>query len=129
MVLGLRRTGYGDLAERVEGFLAADGIDDDRRGVARAEERDARVDLVNVDQSPRAQCDAIEPFAIRAHGAIIVGAGREIGPVSDGNVLFGDRLEVEHVERLARTVNQRCTLQPLLHARERCGGPFRESST
>ena len=114
MILRLGRARDRYLAQRMKRFLTSDRIDDNRCRVARTEQRDARIYLVDVDQTSRPERPAIESFAICADGAIVVGARREVGPVSDGNVLVCDGLEIEDVERLVRRSNERRGLQSLL---------------
>src|SRR5207245_9325033 len=55
VVSDLRRSGGGDFAVRVEGLLAADRSEDDRRVVSYAEDVDAHVDLDDVDPPAVAQ--------------------------------------------------------------------------
>ncbi len=92
----------GDFAFGVKGALAADGCEDDRRFVRRAEELQRQIGLGHVDEPPNAQLIPAERLPVRAYRVFAVGAGGEIPKVRGRQYPAGGRLEVEDIERVFR---------------------------
>ncbi len=116
---GLRGASHRDFAFRVEGLLAADRTEHDRRPPAHAEHLDRRIDPADVHQPARAHRVAVEPVTIRANRRVVVGARHQVAPMRDGDPRPRHGLEVEDVERLARRRDQRGVLRGLIDERQR----------
>ena len=91
--------------------MTADRRDDDRRRVARAEDLGAHVDLLDIDQPPRPQLELEEAFAVRAQRHLVVDAGGHVAEVRRRHVLPRHRLEIEHVDRFLRALDQLVRLE------------------
>ena len=112
------------LAVGMERPLAARRAQEDRAGVGRAEQLDARVDLRRVAQTPGSQLDVLIAFPVCAQRRIVVDAARHVRPVAGLHLAVRRFLEVEHAQRVggARDEVARAVL-PLRF--ERKGGEIR----
>ena len=98
---GLRRARHRQFAVGVEGPVAANRAQEDRRCPTRRRAADTDVSIVPMSTSRRTRSSiAREPLPVRPHRRVIVGARLEVAEVGRRQVLSRDRLEVEDVERV-----------------------------
>ncbi len=96
----------GELAVLVKGAVGAGGRQHDRAGVALAEQFQAQVERLDVDQAPRPELELQEALAVGAHGHFVVDAGRHVAEMRWRHVAVHHRLEVEDAEGFARGGDQ-----------------------
>jgi hypothetical protein len=106
MVAGLCRLDDGDLGVGMKGAVAACRCDHDRAVVACAEDVGAGIDPADIGEPPRTQLEFPKTLAVGAQRQFIVGAGCHVAEMRGRHILLHRRLEVEHVERLARIGDQ-----------------------
>ena len=111
MVPRLRRSGDGDLALRVEGFLPADRRDHDRAVVFHPENVGAHVDLADIDEAARPQLEFQEAFSVGAQRDFVVDAGGHVTEMRRRHVHTAGCLEIEDVDRLLGSFDQFVGLQ------------------
>ena len=106
VVADFGRLGGRDLALLVEGLLAADRGHHDRGVVFDAQDLGRHVDLADVDQPPRAELEFQEAFAIGAQRDFVVDAGGHVAEMRGRDSRTHDRLEIEHVDRVLRRLDE-----------------------
>src|SRR5437879_12599377 len=123
MAAGFRRAGDGELALGMEELVAPRRRDDDRRAPPAAEELAAHVDLGDVVEAARAQLELQEALAIGAQRHLVVDARGHVAEMRRRHGLARHRLELEHVDRLGRRLDE--ILRPKRRPEDRIGKPRR----
>src|SRR5215470_20135383 len=93
----------------MKGLICAGWADENRRGIPRAENLSAGINVGHVNEAARAQLEFLETFPIGTQGHFIVDAGRHVAEVRRRYVFSHERLKVEYVDRILRACD--CVLQ------------------
>jgi hypothetical protein len=106
VIARLGRARDRELSFRVVGAVRSSWRQHDRAAVGLAEQLEPGVERTDIDQAARSQVEFTEALAVGPQGRVVVDAARHVAEMRRRHVLVRDRLEVEHVERLARTTDQ-----------------------
>jgi hypothetical protein len=90
----------------MESLLAADRRHHDRGVVFDAEDFGRHVDLADVDQPARAEHEFQEALAIGAQRDLVVDARRHVAEMRGRHAHAHDRLEIEHIDRVLRRLDE-----------------------
>ncbi len=107
MIAGTRGSPDGKLAVGMKELVGAGRAYEDRRIVPGAEQLDAGVDPGDVIETVGHELEFEKIRAVGAQRDLVVDAGRHVAEMCGRHVLLGHRFEVEHVDRVLRTLDQR----------------------